>query len=135
MHEDEIKDIGVDISPERKRDGAIMIYVMMAICFISLMMALWKCLKREGAWRFAELSFGDFIGISCLSLGFLFASFLFWSMIGLAVLKYMRGHDHIDMPISYSELDNARQEPQHWSVGTFVSGCGAAILYMLIINY
>jgi hypothetical protein len=116
-------------------DIDIMVFSMMSLCLISLGMALYKCFYRENGWRFNEFSFGDAVGAFCLSLGFLFFSYLFWGVLGLAILKYIRGYKEIDMPVAYSELDDARQSPQHWSVGAFVCGFGAAMLYLVIINY
>ena len=121
--------------PEKAKDSAVMVYSMMAICLSTLGIALYKCLHKESGWRFNELSFGDMAGIFCLSIGFLFISYLFWGVLGLAALKHLRGHKEINMPAAYSELDDTRQSPQHWSVGAFVCGFGAAMLYLVIINY
>lgn len=122
-------------SRKMPKDSDVMIFSMISICLLTLGIALFKCLRRENGWRFAELSFGDSVGIFCLSLGFLFLSYLFWGLLGLAVLKYIRGHEEIDMPVAYSELDDGRQSPQHWSVGAFVCGSGAAMLYLVIAKY
>lgn len=125
-----------DENPQKKSiDGNVMFFSVVSICIYTLGIGLYKCLYRDNKWIFDQLSFGDAVGIFCLSLGFTFISFLFWIILGLAFLKYFRGHKEIDMPVSYSELDDSHRSPQHWSVAVFVCGFGAAMLYLKLINY